>query len=53
MPFYVTWKNGAVKVGKGLIAGNDEILSLEDNQIPSIDDVRIEAGSADLTYIIE
>ena len=53
MPFYVTWNNGEVKVGKGLTIGKNEILSLEDNQIPSIDDVRIEAGSADLTYIIE
>ena len=53
VPFYITWKNGEVVVGKGLYVGKDEILSLGDNPLSSIDEVKLEASGAELYYIIE
>ena len=52
-PFYVTWKSGKVKVGQGLAAGKNEILSIEDNPVHPIDEITMEASYADLYYIIE
>ena len=49
IPFYISWGNGKVQVGKG----KDEILSLYDNPVPPIDDVTVEAGSDELFLIIE
>ena len=53
MQFYITWKNGFVDVGKGLIAGKDEILSLWENPLSSIDEVKLSASGAELHFIIE
>ena len=53
MPFYITWKNGLVDVGKGLTVGKDEIMSLGDNPLSAIDEVKLEASGAELYFTIE
>ena len=49
IPFYISWGNGKVQVGKG----KDRILSLNDNTVPPINDVTVEAGDDELYLIIQ
>ena len=53
VPFYITWANDTVRVGKWLTAGKNEILSLQDNPVSPIDAVTIESRDKELYYIIE